>query len=79
MTRLDKISIYTLILGGMNWLVAGLLGFDGIALLFGTLPFVMRTLYLVIGLSAIHILLRILWKAGESQPQKMSFWKLVTK
>lgn len=48
-------AIVLLIIGGLNWALVGLFGFDLIAAIFGQLSVVSRILYVLVGLSAIYV------------------------
>ena len=51
---LDKIALFILLVGGINWGLVGLFGFDIIAWAFGGSASVMsRILYIVVALAAI--------------------------
>ena len=51
---LDKIALFILLVGGINWGLVGLFGFDIIAWAFGGSASVMsRILYIVVSLAAI--------------------------
>ena len=52
---LDKIALFILLVGGINWGLVGLFGFDVIAWAFGGSASVMsRILYIVVALAAIR-------------------------
>ena len=51
---LDKIALVLLIIGGLNWGLVGIFGFDLVAWLFGgTAAILSRIVYVVVALSAI--------------------------
>ena len=51
---LDKIALFILLVGGLNWGLVGLFGFDVIAWAFGgSASIISRILYIVVALSAI--------------------------
>jgi uncharacterized membrane protein YuzA (DUF378 family) len=53
------IALILLIVGGLNWLLVGLLEFDLVAAIFGGQTAVLsRIVYIVVGLSAIWVLVR---------------------
>ena len=56
---LDKIALFILLVGGINWGLVGLFGFDIIAWAFGGSASVMsRILYIVVALAAIWCISR---------------------
>ena len=52
MTVLNKITLLLLIVGGLNWGLVGLFGFDLVAALFGEMSMLSRLVYSLVGLSA---------------------------
>ena len=54
MRTLDVIVAVLLVVGGLNWGLVGLFDFDLVATLFGTIPVVQKTVYVLVGLSAIY-------------------------
>ncbi|MBA3777313.1 MAG: DUF378 domain-containing protein [Betaproteobacteria bacterium] len=50
------IAMILLVVGGLNWLLVGAFGFDLVATLFGEMSALSRTVYVLVGLSAIYIL-----------------------
>ena len=56
--RIVNIIAYILvIIGGINWLIIGVSGFDLVAGIFGTLSVVSRIIYILVGLSAIWLII----------------------
>ena len=54
------IALILLIVGGLNWLLVGLFQFDLVAALFGGQSEILaRIVYVLVGLSAIWVLIRI--------------------
>lgn len=51
--KLHKIAFILLIIGGLNWLVLGIFGWDIGELFGGQMNIVSRIIYIIIGLSAI--------------------------
>ena len=64
MTILNKTTLLLLIVGGLNWGLVGLLGFDLVAALFGEMSLLSRIVYTLVGASALCQLLS-LFGAGE--------------
>tara|TARA_Y100001970_G_scaffold1216_2_gene1427 strand:+ start:1588 stop:1797 length:210 start_codon:yes stop_codon:yes gene_type:complete len=54
MRTLDVIVAVLLVVGGLNWGLVGLFDFDLVATLFGSIPVVQKTVYVVVGLSAVY-------------------------
>lgn len=57
LSSLDWVAIILVIIGGINWLLVGLLNFDLVAALFGTLSSISRIVYVVVGLAAVYLLI----------------------
>ena len=51
---MHKVTFILLVIGGLNWLLVGLLGWDIGALFGGMDAFVSRVIYILVGLSAIY-------------------------
>ncbi|WP_050181751.1 DUF378 domain-containing protein [Domibacillus robiginosus] len=57
MKALDSIALILLIVGGINWLLVGLLQFDLVASIFGGQDALLaRIVYILVGLSALYSL-----------------------
>lgn len=57
MKVLDRIALTLLIIGGLNWLLIGLLEFDLVATIFGGPDaLVSRIIYVVVGVCALYCL-----------------------
>lgn len=56
MKILKKIAFTFLIIGGLNWGVYGLSGYDLVHVVFGKADMVARIVYVLVGLSAIYTL-----------------------
>lgn len=54
MTAVDWVAMTLLIIGGINWGLVGLFGFDLVATLFGAMSPVSRVIYSLVGLSALY-------------------------
>ena len=54
----DWVAFVLLIIGGLNWGLVGLLNFDLVAAIFGSIPTLQRLIYILVGLSSIYIALR---------------------
>ena len=53
MTIINKITLVLLIVGGLNWGLVGLAGFDLVAALFGEMSALSRIVYVLVGISAV--------------------------
>jgi len=51
---MHKVTFILLVIGGLNWLLVGLLGWDIGALFGGMDAFVSRVIYILVGISAIY-------------------------
>lgn len=65
MKTLDVIAAILLVIGGLNWFFVGAFGFDLVGFIFGSLPFIQRTIYVVVGLAAIYQIFQ--WKAIQNR------------
>ncbi|NMB48595.1 DUF378 domain-containing protein [Candidatus Kuenenbacteria bacterium] len=54
---LDWVALILIIVGGLNWLLVGLFSFDLVAAIFGAMSIIARVVYVLVGLSAVYILL----------------------
>ena len=53
-SALDYIALMLLIIGGVNWGLVGLFGFDLVAAIFGVMTALARIGYVLVGLSGIY-------------------------
>ncbi|CDZ80258.1 hypothetical protein BN1013_00765 [Candidatus Rubidus massiliensis] len=61
MRTLDVIAAILLVIGGINWFLVGAFDFDLVQFLFGRLPAIARTVYILVGLAAFYQIFQ--WKA----------------
>ena len=54
------VGFVLLIVGGLNWGLVGLFKFDLVATIFGELSVLARIIYILVGISAIGVLIEIL-------------------
>jgi uncharacterized membrane protein YuzA (DUF378 family) len=54
MRIVNVITLVLLIVGGLNWGLVGLFGFDLVAALFGEMSALSRIVYVLVGLSALY-------------------------
>jgi uncharacterized membrane protein YuzA (DUF378 family) len=64
MRKLDALAAILTIVGGLNWGLVGLFKFDLVAWVFGGMPFGevnagSRTVYILVGLSALYLATRV--------------------
>jgi uncharacterized membrane protein YuzA (DUF378 family) len=52
------ISAILVIIGGLNWLLVGLFSFNLVSAIFGDMSVLSRLVYILVGISAIIVLLR---------------------
>lgn len=52
----DNTALTLVIIGAINWLLIGLFRMDVVALLFGELSFLSRTVYTLIGLCGLYLI-----------------------
>jgi uncharacterized membrane protein YuzA (DUF378 family) len=57
MKYLKQIAYVLLIIGGINWGVYGVSGYDIVNIIFGSIPVIANIIYVLVGLSAVYILL----------------------
>lgn len=59
MKTLHWLAVILVIIGGLNWLLVGVFNFDLVAAIFGVMSPLARTVYTLVGLSALLLLFRI--------------------
>lgn len=52
-------AVILLVVGGLNWGLVGLFGFDLVAFLFGAMSALSRIVYTLVGISAVYALFTI--------------------
>jgi hypothetical protein len=55
MKALELVALILVIIGGLNWGLVGLVGFDLVAAIFGVMSVITRTVYALVGLSALYL------------------------
>ena len=53
---LDWIAFVLVIVGGLNWGLVGILQWDLVAKIFGSIPIVQKVVYILVGLSALYMI-----------------------
>ncbi len=57
LSGLDWTAFVLMVIGGINWGLVGLFGFDLVATIFGDASTVSRIVYVLVGLSAVYMLM----------------------
>ena len=57
MRAINTVTLLLIIVGGLNWLLVGLLDFDLVAAIFGEMSTLSRIVYTLVGLSALYQLI----------------------
>lgn len=70
MNALDWIAWLLLVIGGLNWGLIGLVGFDVVAAIFGTMSLLARLVYVLVGLSALYLLIKAPMKPKAGMPMQ---------
>lgn len=74
MKTIDTVALILLIVGGLNWGLVGLFGFDLVAAVFGEMSALSRIVYVLVGASALYEAFAVWtlpqrWKGpGQAQP-----------
>lgn len=69
MKTLNLITLILAIVGGLNWGLVGLFDFNLVAALFGAGSAVSRTIYVLVGLSAVYQLMPLIQAFRIDEPQ----------
>ena len=56
MNIIKLIALILVVVGGLNWGLVGLFDFDLVATIFGDMSMISRIVYILVGLSAIYVL-----------------------
>jgi len=59
LSMIDKLSFIFVLIGALNWGLLGLLNFNLVSFIFGSVPFLARAIYILVGLSAVNIIVFI--------------------
>jgi len=59
LNNIDKLSFIFVLIGALNWGLLGLLNFNLVSVIFGGIPFLARIIYILVGLSAVNIIVFI--------------------
>ncbi len=66
---LGWIAVILAVIGGLNWGLVGLLNVDLVAAIFGAMSVLSRLIYVIVGLSAIYVLILAVKAKGSAMPQ----------
>ena len=66
MRAINTVTLLLLIIGGLNWGLVGLFGFDLVATIFGEMSVLSRIVYVLVGLSAVYQIVPLI-KAGDQR------------
>lgn len=72
MKMIDLIAATFLFVGGINWGLVGLFGFNLIAWVFGEMSLLSRIIYVLIGISAVYD--AAMWKAIQKRWECAGSW-----
>ena len=53
---IDWVALVLVIVGGLNWGLVGLFGFDLVRALFGMIPIVQNIVYILVGVAAAYMI-----------------------
>ncbi len=56
MKILNLIAVILVVIGGLNWGLVGLFGFDLVATIFGDMSMLSKVVYILVGISAVYML-----------------------
>lgn len=59
LNTLDWVTMILLVVGGLNWLLVGLFGFDLVVSIFGAGAMLTKIVYILVGLSAVYTLFNL--------------------
>ncbi|MFW6136940.1 MAG: DUF378 domain-containing protein [Candidatus Aminicenantaceae bacterium] len=65
LNTLDWICLILVIIGGLNWLLVGVFSFDLVSAIFGVMSVISRIVYILVGVSALYVLIFMLPKMGK--------------
>lgn len=65
MKKLDVLAAILLVIGGLNWFLVGAFEFDLVKFIFGSVPFIQKAIYIVVGLAAFYQTFQ--WKAIQKR------------
>jgi len=57
LNALDWVALILVIVGGLNWGLVGIFGFDLVAWIFGGVYFIARIVYILVALAAVYLVI----------------------
>ena len=72
MKTIDVAAASILFIGGVNWGLVGLFGFNLVAWIFGEMSMLTRIIYVLVGISAIYD--AVMWKAIQKRWECAGSW-----
>ncbi|NTV44363.1 MAG: DUF378 domain-containing protein [Candidatus Yonathbacteria bacterium] len=69
-TALDWVALILTVVGGINWGLVGAFEFDLVATIFGNMSALSRIVYVVVGISAIYLIVTVATKKDSAAPQQ---------
>ncbi|MBD3299926.1 MAG: DUF378 domain-containing protein [Candidatus Moranbacteria bacterium] len=64
MKTVKTLAYVLVVVGGLNWGLVGLFEFNLVAFLFETMPMIMKTVYVLVALSAVYVLVDMFKEKG---------------
>lgn len=71
MKIVNYVADILVIVGGINWGLIGLLNFNLVATIFGSIPMLERAIYILVGVSAIYSIALLRKLGGSCEHQTM--------
>ena len=65
MNAIDWVAFVLLIIGGLNWGLIGIFRFDLVNAVFGYYTVMSRLIYILVGLSAVYLIISAAMKSGR--------------
>lgn len=62
---LDWICMILIVIGGLNWLLWGIFGFNLVAAVFGAFSIISRIIYILVGVAALYVVIFMFPKIGK--------------
>jgi len=71
MKNLNYITMILVVIGGLNWGLIGLFDFDLVSAIFGAMSFLSRLIFILVGISAVYMLIVAPKMMKEKQSMSM--------
>jgi hypothetical protein len=68
-STMDWVAYILVVVGGLNWGLVGAFEYDLVASIFGSMSTLSRIIYVLVGLSAIWVLVKLFSGGGESSSE----------